>query len=448
MSSVTSPARAADGVSREVFALLGSKTDVPLVPTDMALKNKRSSGRATPWVWRGFTSSARPDGLTLYHWVQATDRSADYKFARFNKSVPVPTYTAEEYEEHLKGWAAARTRCGAPRVRAQPCASLRVSSDGEWSKQATDKLMELARQFDLRFIVMHDRWVGHKCTVEDLKARYYDVAGKMANVRLSEQRAGKAPPSGERPVAVDDPLLTFKFDKAHEVERKATYEALYHRDRRQVDEELKLLEQAREIERRLRESRKAQVKQLRQAEEGGAAGLEGAGAAASGSAARGQKPRAPGPYLRSTELTSRRLAADKGSERLEAKLRELDVPLRPAPSKETVPVYNNLRSSVVQLIELEMKLRKLEGEAKVFETRYEHAEGGGVPRCPRSGLTDLCGSSPVLRKATFLKQGSAGGGKAGQAGGGGAKRQRAGGAPGEGAADEGKSTDKRGRKGA
>ena len=47
-------------------------------------------------------------------------------------------------------------------------------ADPEWSRQSTDKLMELAKQFELRFLAVHDRWVGRQ-TVEQLKERYYTV---------------------------------------------------------------------------------------------------------------------------------------------------------------------------------------------------------------------------------------------------------------------------------
>mmetsp|Transcript_20955 Transcript_20955/g.70362 ORF Transcript_20955/g.70362 Transcript_20955/m.70362 type:complete len:417 (-) Transcript_20955:241-1491(-) len=386
-----------EGVSREVYALLDKNQDVPLVPTDLALKEKRFSGRVSRWAWRGFTSSARTDGLVLGHWVQATDKSADYKFARFNKTVHVPKYTDEEYDALL--------------------------TDPDWPREKTDRLMALVKRFDMRFVVVHDRWEGPE-TVEDLKGRYYAVARALARARLDAQREGKRVPPGEKAVAEDDPELAVVYDKAHEQERKAAFEAVYRRDPAQVREELRLLEQARTIELRLKEARRQQLRALKQQEDALASGKAGAGTSAAGSAAasamKAAKARLQGPVLRSSELTTRRLAADKGSERLEARLRDLGVPLRPLSSKETVPVYNAIRSSVVQLLELEAKLKKLEGEAKALETR----------------------------KASFLKQGG-GGGKTAAAGAGGSasgsKRNRGGAGEGE-AGGSGRATDKRSRK--
>jgi DNA methyltransferase 1-associated protein 1 len=73
--------------------------------------------------------------------------------------VPVPTYTDAEYQTHL-------------------------TAEG-WSKQDTDHLFDLCRRFDLRFVIIHDRWDRSRFTertVEDLKQRYYDVCGILTKV--------------------------------------------------------------------------------------------------------------------------------------------------------------------------------------------------------------------------------------------------------------------------
>ena len=47
-------------------------------------------------------------------------------------------------------------------------------TDPGWSRPETDHLMDLAQRFDLRFIVMADRWDSNTYTartVEDLKER-------------------------------------------------------------------------------------------------------------------------------------------------------------------------------------------------------------------------------------------------------------------------------------
>lgn len=42
-----------------------------------------------------------------------------------------------------------------------------------WTKEETDQLFDLCKQFDLRFIVIADRFPSSR-TVEELKDRYYN----------------------------------------------------------------------------------------------------------------------------------------------------------------------------------------------------------------------------------------------------------------------------------
>jgi DNA methyltransferase 1-associated protein 1 len=78
----------------------------------------------------------------------------DFTFAKFNKPVKVIDYTPEEYELYFR--------------------------DGSWTKEETDHLWELCHRFDLRFIVMADRWtLSTSRTVDDMKERYYSVSKKV-----------------------------------------------------------------------------------------------------------------------------------------------------------------------------------------------------------------------------------------------------------------------------
>lgn len=69
------------------------------------------------------------------------------------------TYTDAEYQQHLSG--------------------------DNWARGETDHLMELAKRFNFRFIVMHDRWNRDrfsKRTIEDMKERYYNIASTLLKV--------------------------------------------------------------------------------------------------------------------------------------------------------------------------------------------------------------------------------------------------------------------------
>ena len=75
------------------------------------------------------------------------------------QSVDIPTFSDVEYHQHLH--------------------------DDNWSRPETDHLLELCKRFDLRFIVIHDRWDTQKFSkrsVEDIKERYYHIANTLAKV--------------------------------------------------------------------------------------------------------------------------------------------------------------------------------------------------------------------------------------------------------------------------
>jgi DNA methyltransferase 1-associated protein 1 len=70
----------------------------------------------------------------MYHWMKQKEVNDPYPFARFNKKAKVVTYTEEEYKKVV-----------------QPMKS-------DWDKRETDVLFDLCQRFDLRFIVIADRF--------------------------------------------------------------------------------------------------------------------------------------------------------------------------------------------------------------------------------------------------------------------------------------------------
>uniref|UniRef100_K7FP01 DNA methyltransferase 1-associated protein 1 n=1 Tax=Pelodiscus sinensis TaxID=13735 RepID=K7FP01_PELSI len=138
-SSETLTFKRPEGMHREVYALLYSdkKDAPPLLPSDTAqgyrtVKAKLGSKKVRPWKWMPFTNPARKDGAMFYHWRRAAEEGKDYPFARFNKTVQVPVYSEQEYQMYLH--------------------------DDAWTKAETDHLFDLSRRFDLRFVVIHDRY--------------------------------------------------------------------------------------------------------------------------------------------------------------------------------------------------------------------------------------------------------------------------------------------------
>ncbi|KAH9730889.1 SWR1-complex protein 4 [Citrus sinensis] len=124
------PQRKPDGISREVYALTGGLA--PLMPSIDVSQLKK-----------------RPPSDEKVRVVNGVPPTGDYSFAKYNKSVDVVKYTDEEYEKYL--------------------------TDPMWTKEETDQLFELCERFDLRFIVIADRFPSSR-TVEELKDRYYGVS--------------------------------------------------------------------------------------------------------------------------------------------------------------------------------------------------------------------------------------------------------------------------------
>ncbi|KAG6903468.1 hypothetical protein C0995_005491 [Termitomyces sp. Mi166 len=144
--------RKPEGISRELYALIGPS--VPsLVSVKPRLKQKPNlgGGNKVKWEFRAFKNSARQDSLELCHWAKASSaEDAEYPFAKYNVSTNVFTYSQDEYTRFLE--------------------------DKDWSKDETDYLFSVAREYDVRWFVVHDRYDfpgGVTRTLDDLKDRYY-----------------------------------------------------------------------------------------------------------------------------------------------------------------------------------------------------------------------------------------------------------------------------------
>lgn len=192
------------GLQREVQSL-GGDNPISIVPIVPAFKKRRflSKKPATKWTMEPFRNSARQDGLILKHWRRVEDvpvpsedaeekeskhpEIKDSQFAKFNVQVNVPTYTEEQYESTLQ--------------------------DPDWTKDETDYLMSVVKDFDLRWPVIWDRYEYEAAaqkeeptednsqalipepkvrSMEDLKARYYKVASKMMAINRRIEHMSQA----------------------------------------------------------------------------------------------------------------------------------------------------------------------------------------------------------------------------------------------------------------
>lgn len=204
--------RKPDGISREVYALTGGLA--PLMPSiDVSqLKRRPPSDEKVTWQWLPFTSSARNDNLQLYHWVRVVNGvppTGDYSFAKYNKSVDVIKYTDEEYEKFL--------------------------TDPTWTKEETDQLFDLCKRFDLRFIIIADRFPTLR-SVEELKDRYYSVSRAILIAR--------APSPGE---VAGHPLVKEPYNVSQETERKRALSMVLSQTKHQERKDAEVVAEAKRI---------------------------------------------------------------------------------------------------------------------------------------------------------------------------------------------------------
>ncbi|KAF2013708.1 hypothetical protein BU24DRAFT_373287 [Aaosphaeria arxii CBS 175.79] len=256
--------RRPQGVAREVAALYGERPPpVAIYEEKKTYRAKRqSTGPAKKWVQQPFTNQARSDGLVLRHWrrkpttappitsgedtvMEDSESSEPYiesngDFMKYNIEVEVPQFTDEEYDAHLRS--------------------------NDWGREETDYLFQKIKDYAFRWAVIWDRYdfqaerpqppqddangdstalatlpfaPAKARTVEDLKARYYDIAAKIMKLRIPEVQM-----DAEQFAQYD--LLT-KFNPDLERNRKTLAAALMNRNMDEVKEEEFLLTELQRI---------------------------------------------------------------------------------------------------------------------------------------------------------------------------------------------------------
>lgn len=372
-----------EGMHRELYNLLYSENKdlpCPLIQTDTSkdlgykqMRAKLGMRKVRPWKWMPFTNPARKDGLVLNHWRRSQDEGKDYPFARFNKVVEVPTYTELEYSHHL------------------------VTTG--WAREETDHLMDLARRFDLRFIVMQDRWDRETFSprsVEDLKERYYGIVEKLERVH-----------GGTTGVA-EQTKKQFVFDADHERRRKEQLRRLYNRTEEQLEEEEMLKQELRKIEARKKEREKKTAdlqKMIAQADASSAdskkvgkkqkLNLVQVGgrltrpepAQAESTGIRWPDGKASGVSLRTARMKLPSSLGLKKSKAIENMCGELGLETQPPCTEEICTEFNELRSEMVLLYELKNALTNSEFELTSLKHQYEGIVPGKSLSLPPELLT-------------------------------------------------------------
>eukprot|EP01114_Cavostelium_apophysatum_P019586 TRINITY_DN6353_c0_g1_i1.p1 TRINITY_DN6353_c0_g1~~TRINITY_DN6353_c0_g1_i1.p1 ORF type:complete len:443 (+),score=142.77 TRINITY_DN6353_c0_g1_i1:157-1485(+) len=362
-------ARKPEGVSREVFALtestpvnIGQPSDaaVSLVPTTTlpppaVLKEKLKlplHNKAVAWAWKPFRSSARKDSAVFHHWAKAADKSDDHAFVKFNKKITVFEYTNEQYEKYF--------------------------TDPNWTKEETDELWDLIKRFDLRFIVVADRFQGQgNKSLDDLKHRYYTVSKKLLELNADEDED-----------ISKHPLMKFVFKYDQEVERKQQIEKLLNRTEAEMEEERRLVVEFKRIETNLQKhSQKKKLKAAQALEKkkklkhdyDGDDGYPKA-------AVHIRKEKSSGAFVRSHMILSPLPVSQKTAKKVDDLLIEMGVGLRPMPTAAISKIFNEIRQDVVSFVDLQKRITQKEYQVQLLKgQRAGFAFGGG--KASRSRLS-------------------------------------------------------------
>ncbi|KAJ5133565.1 hypothetical protein N7448_001413 [Penicillium atrosanguineum] len=250
-----------EGITRELYALLGERAP-PIAINENKYKGRpkwMNKLRVRPWRMTPFTNGARSDGLVLNHWQRKHESTRP--FAEQGAQMDVDEKTEEGTEEAPKSleqeynFAKYNVKARVPRRYNDEEYNRLLRSDA-WSREETDYLMDLATEYDLRWVLIADRYdyqprmdsepdvnamvpAKHVRTMEHMKARYYKVAATILAI--------EHPPAEMSEAEFDMHEKMQKFDPEREKARKDLASLQLDRTADEVREEAMLLEELKRI---------------------------------------------------------------------------------------------------------------------------------------------------------------------------------------------------------
>lgn len=253
----------AEGITRELYALLGERAP-PIAINENKYKGRpkwMNKLRVRPWSMSPFTNGARSDGLVLSHWQrkhestrppapEGTENQMDVDETKEEGKDEAPKPQEQEYT-----FAKYNIKARLPKRYSDDEYNRLLRSD-DWSREETDYLMDLVSEYDLRWVVIADRYdyqprmdaepdanalVPAKKirTMEQMKARYYKVAATMLAI--------EHPPAEMSDAEFDLHEKMLKFDPEREKARKDLAALQLDRTADEVREEAMLLEELKRI---------------------------------------------------------------------------------------------------------------------------------------------------------------------------------------------------------
>jgi DNA methyltransferase 1-associated protein 1 len=277
------------GINRELYELLGQNTPPVPVRNQQKFKDRLNAlARPSPWSRVSFKNGARNDGLKLQHWVKGTKEAIEaadvpYKFEKYNSKLNIPSFTEEDYDlfiaddykvdadgdiavdegsetaalpeevttavDENKPDGEAETATDEDKKDTTQAAEAESSENAEgqetvtsdpWDYKETQYLFELSSAFDLKWVVIHDRYEYEERnrTLEELQDRFYSVCQRIL---IHENEVDESSQNSNL-------ISNLNFNRNKEVKRKTYLNRLLDRSPAEIAEEESLLIEAKKFE--------------------------------------------------------------------------------------------------------------------------------------------------------------------------------------------------------
>ena len=251
-----------------------------------------------------------------------------YPFAKINHKIKLVEYTDDEYNKHLK------------------------NLHRNWTKEETKYLWDMCSQYDLNFIVIHDRYDSkYQRTVEELKDRYYSWAKKLWEAKKD----------------LEHPVVKKPYNYDYEVKRKYYLEKLYMRSKQQHEKEKQIVDYIKKLEQKIKKLDKEEKnleKILNEDKNGNLLRKQ--------DDTDSKKENVAGPYLRSQRLLAPIPVSTKVQQQMEIIFKELEIdPTKLNPTEKVITLYDDIRKEILKMLSLHKHIKKRKEEIKLNDERLK-----------------------------------------------------------------------------
>lgn len=312
----------------------------PRQKDDNFIRNGKGASR---WHWVSLEDPNRRDkSLKLSHWKKEDINVTQNEKNTGSSKLNLIEYSDEEYEKLLV--------------------------DKNWTREETDHLFTLCRDFDLRFIVIYDRYRFPNRSIEEIKERYFSVSRIILQNRNMNEKTGIVHEN--------------HFDMNREIERKKFAEKYFGRTKEEIEFEEMLIKEAKKIKKNfegLMETRKNLMRILSKGEE-----LKGPSLSQiiTNKDKKSKKSSVPSVVSSATNVVSSSTGTSAtplvSSTKRKADVKEEGVSVPEKPVKKTVGVI--LRSSTITMF-----------KTQSLQTKVNNVlEELGVPSFPKMPTESIC----------------------------------------------------------